>query len=252
MSDSIILVCEGPSDQPVVEGLIKRLLMAKFEWLHGLPNEALPRLHGLREGEGYLRWASVKTEVAAAHSQGKQGDAFRVFDMRLGRQGPMTTPDAAIADSALRLIRYYLPEARAIILQRDADNQPERRKGLEEARARHPGVVVCIGFADPKIEAWILAGFEAKTEGEHQQIKDLHEATGVHPIREAHRLREPKEGHSRNIKHVLRELTGSFERQRLCWEEASFEVLHTHGKQTGLSEFLSELETHLVPAFQRP
>lgn len=101
----------------------------------------------------------------------------------------------------------------AIVLIWDTDQQrDERPEGVEaardEARRWAPFQIVC-GFPDPEREAWVLAGFDPCDDAERARLEELHHDLGFSPVHHAHRLRDKNAGAPRNIKRVLRVLTGN-------------------------------------------
>jgi hypothetical protein len=135
----------------------------------------------------------------------------------------------------------------AVALLRDADNQAQRRRGLEQARAsvKHciPAERIAIGVADPCREAWHLAGFEPDTHDERTRLSAERRRLGLDPTRAPQQLTRSGE---RNIKSVLARLTdGDREREAHCLAHPE---LHARGRHCGLSEFLDEIDARVVPA----
>jgi hypothetical protein len=231
----VVLVCEGVSDPPVAVALAKRVLLEHIDWLDGVP-DAMPVFQGLRENDDFLKWASVKGEYDNA------GEDFRRRRRGFHGQGLSRTPDAENAERAIRLIRFYVPNAAAVVFVRDTDNSGERKQGLEMIRKNYSSAIsISVGIANPKIEAWILAGFEPDEE-EIRRVNEFHQTHGVHPIKDSHRLRAADNADVRNAKNVVAHLMSDYPRRAKCWEDTSFEVLRRHGQENGLSDFLDELE----------
>lgn len=71
------------------------------------------------------------------------------------------------------------------------------------------------------------------------------------PCEEAHRLRDDL-GEDRNPKLVVRKLTGGdIIREQQCWEETDLEILRVRGANTGLREYLKEVEQRLISILDR-
>lgn len=144
----------------------------------------------------------------------------------------------------------------AVVLVWDVDVQSEGRpSGVEaarvEARRWAPFQIIC-GFPDPAREAWVLAGFEPCDDDERVCLDRLHRDLGFSPVLHAVQLRSKEEGHPRDIKRVLRELTGGdHSREERCWTEPAIETLRTRGTSAGLAAFLDEIGACLVPLFGR-
>ena len=146
----------------------------------------------------------------------------------------------------------------SLIFIRDLDNQPERKEGIEGARSeysdRQPQLAIVIGTANRMREAWVLNGFVTANKLEKQTLEEIKTKLTFDPCEESHRLHSKKEEAERlkNAKVVLQKLTdGDFERERICWEETSLELLKTRGVSTGLTDYLNEIEERLVPIIRR-
>src|SRR5687768_9213815 len=62
--------------------------------------------------------------------------------------------DAAAARRAILYLKEAVPDLNAVVLVRDQDDQPDRRKGLDQARAEnHGGLPIVVGLAVPEREA---------------------------------------------------------------------------------------------------
>ena len=66
---------------------------------------------------------------------------------------------------------------RAVLFIRDLDNQPERREGMQQARAEQidqsPQLEIIIGVANRMREAWVLNGFVASNPEEVQLLEAI-------------------------------------------------------------------------------
>ena len=241
-SSQIVIVCEGPTDVRTARGFAERILLERVGWLRNAP-EALPVWSGLRKNETYLKWANVDKEFNDAGLVNVQGHY----------EGLPGKFDSKAARKALRLAAHHHKEAFAVVLVRDTDSQPERREGLEQARIEFKRLferhTVVIGFANPKREAWVLAGFQPNSASEHEHLEDLKRENSFDPTREPHRLRS-RESDSRDAKHALGRLTSNdFSREEPCWSETPLGILHANGENCGLKAYLEEVESRLVPLF---
>jgi hypothetical protein len=243
--DVIVLVCEGPTDPRVARGFAERVLQEKIgHWEDLTASNIHPDWQGLRASENRLEWKAVSREYVDAGLRKKHG----FFNEDLSGE-----PDALAARKALTLIQHLRPEAIAVVLVRDADNQPERLTGLNQARAEHESqpnsLIVVLGVAKPNREAWVLLGFQPKTEAERGRLEELKRANSFDPTREPHRLNS-KNGDSRDPKFVLKHLTDDdLVREEPCWLETPLAVFHAHGVVHGLKAYLEEVESRLVPLF---
>jgi hypothetical protein len=140
------------------------------------------------------------------------------------------------------------PPPATVILIRDLDNQPERRKWLEQAREEYTQIPAIVGTADRNREAWVLNGFLPANSTETATLKEIEAELNFHPCLDADRLRANASGDNRNPKLVLDRLTGGdFDRQQQCWTETCLKELRDRGVATGLTSYLKELEERLVP-----
>lgn len=248
MSGRIVVICESPTDKPILVGLSEKVLLENIHWMRGNPS-ALPLFGGLHPDNEYEDWKKLDVTLE------KFGDAEgwgKFSNLRYTGEGKRVVAYANRANKFLQMVRTYAKDADAVILFVDVDTQPERHTGFSQAREIHKQhLTICIGVADPKIECWVLSGFIAQNSQEKQRIDDFFIESTVHPIRETHKLKERQEPNGRNAKHVFRELIGSdSDRKQLCLK-TDLEILRLNGKENGLNEFLDELKSHLVPIFDK-
>jgi len=237
------MVCEAPADRQVAQGLADRVILEIVDWADG-------NLHALREwcdsvtvnGENWsLEWTAIKRLA--------KGLNLRIHGHFDGEPG---APDAATARRAVLVLQKTI-DPKAVFLIRDADNHPERRKGLGQARehfAAHPLRVV-IGLSNPEREAWVLAGFVAKGDLERKLLADERQNLGFDPCERSEELTAGQDDTAkRSPKRVLSLLTNaSLDREFECWEQTSLDVLRSRGKANGLTEYLNEVKTLIVPLF---
>lgn len=252
-----VVIVEAEADFIIATKLAERVLREQApEWLQDLfeqqelfDENLLPfKWTGLEPNTEYSRWTKIGDIIKAAKLPAKLG---------WGKDGYLKT-DGVNTFKLLHLVRRLrrTQDIRAVILIRDQDNQPERRQHIEAARDQggfanlQPSLEMVVGICIPEREAWVLNGFEAKTEVEQKRLDELKNKLKFDPCRQAHRLRgSNKEStqQDRDIKTVLRELTdGVFERERQCWEETSLAVLRDRGEETGLRAYLKDVEALLT------
>ena len=147
-------------------------------------------------------------------------------------------------------------QIKAVIFIRDLDNQSERKEGLKQARSEHinktPKLEIIIGAADPKREAWVLNGFIPSNQQEKQILEEIKNKLSFDPCIESHRLRaisEKEPERIRNVKVVVEQLTGNMEREKQCWEETNLKHLRERGVDTGLTDYIQEVEERLAVFF---
>ncbi len=247
----ILLICEGPSDPRVARGFAERVFTERIEWLRDSPDALLPwrgledrpKLPKKSEDPEYLKWSSVKARY----------NALGLPDINGRFDGEPEKPKATVALKALRLAAQRQPSA--VVMVCDADNQPESRDGLEQARRRYEveqtkTVPIVIGVADRCREAWVLVGYAPRNAREQERHQALIRELTFDPSQEPHRLRHPRSGQARHAKDVLEQLCESdSSREQPCWEETPLETLKQNGEACGLKAYLEEIETRLVPIY---
>ena len=164
--------------------------------------------------------------------------------------------DGAASIKVLNLVHFLqrIRQIKAVLFIRDLDNQPERKEGIEQARLEHinktPKLEIVIGVADPKREAWVLNGFIPSNQQEEQILEEIKNKLSFDPSIESHRLlatseKEPER--IRNVKVVVEQLTGNdMEREKLCWEKTNLKHLRERGVDTGLTDYICEVEERLA------
>jgi hypothetical protein len=161
VSKRFFVIYEAPADFTTATELADRVLTAEIDWLdETLLDSQRPWIGEDRPGEP-LTWTSIPSR---AHVLG-----IKVHGHFSGESG------LADARSARRALAYELRRHEtvdAILLIRDRDDQPQRRQGLEQARASFASLTrIVIGLAVPERECWVLSGFEPKDEAEREDSK---------------------------------------------------------------------------------
>ena len=258
MTMRIVVVCEGPTDVPLVCSLADRVLREHVDWIREQPALDDFRAYVGLEGEsGYLTWIEVKERFA------RSGMRLR----RYGREKPF--PDQVPTHKALLLIARQHQSAAdeggiaGALIYRDADHQPERRHGIETARREfvepHQALQspqqwrqhIAIAVAEPKNEAWVLAGFVPGDDDEHAALAAAREELGFAPHETPAELDAREHGAKRSAKRVLDQLCPDRERRSRCWCETPLDTLRQRGDRCGLAHFLDEVRERLVPLFER-
>lgn len=234
MSVSIVVIAEADADRRTGCDLADRVFCDEIGWIE--PSV----LDAYREYRGVLGDRSLFTSWAAVADEARRR-RLRVHGHFDGSPG---FPDAATTRNALRLIDEVGNPASALLLLRDEDGDPRRRDGIQQAMATVvPPYPVVIGFAIPKREAWVLAGFEARSDHENTLLARLAGELGFDPTRLPQDLRGGRKDPSpRNPKVTVERLCGNDEqRQQQCWTETPLPILRDRGRGCGLSEYLDEL-----------
>jgi len=170
---SIAVVCEAGADFETGTTLADRVIYDARHYITPEIVEKFRAWRGATASDNYLLWRRVRA-LAREHRVRAHG--------HFG--GEPGAPDALAARRAMLVVRVAAtessgPEPAAYILLRDGDHQPEeRRRGLEQARREFSedpqhDIRVVVGLADPKREAWILAGFEPEDDDERTRLASL-------------------------------------------------------------------------------
>lgn len=239
MSRKFVVVHEAPADFDTATSLADRVLLETIDWLEeehlATQREWIARLNDGRQ----LTWKSMRQLASDAGIR-----AHGRFD------GQPALADAAAARRAILFLLAKLPDLEAIVLIRDQDDQPDRRKGLEQARAEDKsGRAIAIGLAVVERECWLLSGFEPRNEDETARLANERSRLGFDPRHRNHELTACKDDQAvHSPKRVLQALAcGVRHRERQCWAEADLELLRQRGSQNGLAAYLTEVRDHLAP-----
>lgn len=255
-----ILIVEAEADYRIAVGIAERVLQenAPYTWiaenLQDQP-EILFSWAGLEDGVGFSCWSDFE---AIANRFKEEGYRFPRFNGQFS-DGP-TNLDYPMARNIVYLINQYLKINKnrnigAIVLIRDEDNQSERFATLcrlrDDLTRKGSQMPIIIGVAIPKREAWVLNGYEAQTAEEKQILQDIKKRIDLDPCLEAHRLRGKSNQpgtEDRDIKRILQALTqDDSSREEQCWQETPLDILIERGQKTGLSQYIEEVEHHLLP-----
>ena len=249
-----VVIVESNADAQTATKLAERVLVEKVDWLEPELLQSLFRWSGLEVGTEHSCWKDINSIMQRAKASGLPVPKF----LGHSRNGALKA-DGAATMKILNLIRLLqlknIRQVRAVLLIRDLDNQPERREGIEQARAEHidrqPKLEIIIGAANRMREAWALNGFIPFNQEEVRILENIKNQLNFDPCEEPHRLRsnsweEPER--IRNPKVVLEELASSNKlREQQCWEETSLDLLQQRGRNTGLTAYLQEIEQRLIP-----
>jgi hypothetical protein len=253
-----LVIVESSADARTATRLAERVLFEKVEWLESDFFEHIFQWKGLEQDSEHSCWKDVVSIIARAKINGLHIPRF------LGHGGAVIKADGAAARKILGFAQVLRHKSKrpigAVLLIRDLDHQPERREGIEQARNEHEdsgaGFAVIVGTADRMREAWVLNGFTPSNPEETRLLEQAIEDLGFHPCEEAHRLRSTsweEPDRRRNPKCLLEKLTGGdYSREERCWTETSLEELRATGANTGLTDYLNEVEQRLVPVLRGP
>jgi hypothetical protein len=248
----LVVFCEALADFEIAADLVDRILR------HEGPGWVAEVLDAAPEGVRSWRGDGQGSAFFDVHELAQHVDqlAIRVphgyFD---GRSG---AADALMARTAFSIVRTLVKRGEAIdaaLLVRDMDDQPERETGIGQARTEArtwASFQIVVGCANPKREAWVLCGFDPRTDDERARLAALRQDLGFQPHEHAHQLTAKDEQAKRSAKRVLRLLTADDrDREVRCWQEVPLDVLRTRGALTGLRGYLDEIQRYLVPLLRR-
>lgn len=234
-----VVVCEADGDRRTASTLADRVLPESVRFPADRSLDECRAWCGVDDATGFLGWAGVRTrakELGLKHLHGKFGQESGELDAKAARR-------------ALLVIEKQRPDAAAVLLIRDSDGKPERRRGLEQARdyAQWPFKIV-IGVAEVKRECWVLAAFQPADDQERARLNDLRQELGFDPCEQSERLTAQKEDAKKSAKRVLRQLSDNDARRAECGiEETDLSTLRNRGKNNGLALYLDEVRDRLAP-----
>jgi len=247
-----VVVGEAVADVRIACALADRVINEEGpEWLRLQNLDWFRFWSGLQPNSSHSTWSEVR--------QLSKGFPELTFLRRFA--GPdhkrENLPDYAPTRKAILLSALLRKDQfpAAIILIRDLDHQPERKEGMEQARAAERGrLVVILAAPKHKREAWVLNGFICENEREQKELESIRQEVKLDPCLEAHRLRYASQTSraERNPKEILQRLTdGSREREERCWTETPLSLLRERGAETNLKTYLTEIQESLLPLFSR-
>lgn len=236
-SFSICLVAEAAADARTVQALVDRCLCEQVDWFDEELLDSLRAWRGIEPAEPFSKWTRT-----AALAREHRIQSLGKFDGQPGSHY------AKRASTTLKLFaKFGMPDA--VILVVDADDQPARKQGLEQARdgfsiARR----VVVGVANPEREAWVLAGFVAKDDVERQRLAAERQRLGFDPTTHPHELGGSGK---RDAKRAYASLVSDWDRERECLLTPELADLRGRGRGAGLADFLAEVEERLVRLVER-
>jgi len=234
------VVSEAPADFRTATELADRELVDAIEWLdeEGLEYQRT-WLQSSPTGEP-LTWKKLKQ---LARDAGLYPSGFI--------DGEPAQPDANAARRAIGYLVKVYPALAGIVLIRDQDDQPERRRGLEQARDDHDGQEpIVIGLAVVERESWVLAGFDPADDDDEETARHAAErrTLGFDPRMRSEELTACKDDAApRSPKRVLAVLCPTAKREARCWRETPLATLRARGTNNGLAAYLDEVRARLAP-----
>ena len=237
MSLRFAVVYEAEADFGTATQLADRVIVEAIGWLEDGHLDSQREWVAFANNGRRLAWKEIKQLARDAGIR-----AHGHFD------GKPAQPDAVAARRAILYLRREFGSLDAIVLVRDQDDQPERRRGLEQARQEdRSGLAFVVGVAVVERECWVLSGFECD-DHESVSLEELTKELGFDPRIRSHELTACKNDQApRSAKRVLRQLTqGDWNREQRCWCETSLATLVQRGAQNGLVAYLDEVRQRLA------
>ncbi len=242
MSRCFAVVHEADADFQTATQLADRVLTESIAWLD--KDQLASQRTWVAEADPGRRftWKGIKRLA--------QDAGIRVHGHFDGEPG---LADAAAARRAIHYLRVTLPQLIALVLIRDQDDQPERLRGLEQARQeQHSGLPIVIGMAIVNRECWVLSGFDPENSSEASGVEAVRQLLGFNPQTHSHRLSSSDKSPG-SSKRVLRELSrDDHDRERRCWCTTALTVLTERGRENGLAAYLGEVRDRLAPLIGSP
>jgi hypothetical protein len=239
MSQRFAVVYEANADYQLATEIADRELVDAIDWLeHDQLDSQRSWMAELEPGMQFT-WMSIKKLASDAGVK-----AHGHFD------GKPKEADATAARRAIRYLLRAIPDLKAILLIRDQDDKPDRRIGLEQARAEdRSGLPIVIGLAIVERECWVISGFDPRDDAETTRLEDERQRLGFDPRSQSHDLTACKDNAAiHSSKRVLRSLSqDDLDRECLCWRETPLATLRARGVQNGLTAFLDEVRSRLAP-----
>lgn len=234
---SFAIVCEAAKDKQIASRLAERVLVDEIDWMESslLPSQCT--WQGLDRTREFLTWAGAASQARKRR--------IRVHGRFRGEKGAF---DARTARRALRLFKALEDSPDAVFLIRDTDGEQERLASLREVRDSDWDFPVVLGTPHPKVECWILAGFDPRNDKEQEMLQAARTSLGFDPRARAHRLTAKGVKGKRNAKKVLAQLSGGkSDREEACWRDADLEVLKERGVKSRLAAYLEDVSARIVP-----
>lgn len=233
----VAVAAESLGDASWIQDLIDRVLVDEVEWLdpeqlqylRAYPHELQLDLHHAFEQ------ARAKGLPVRGHFDGEPGAS-----------------DAQMFRAVLALMADEEEPPDAAVLSRDVDNDPERRRGLEQARAAAEWPFAVLGaLANPELEAWQVATFQPESDDEREVLKTLRKELGFQPHKHPERLTSTNNAGPKDAKRVRRTLFAHRD-AREAWLLAPLARLVERGGDCGLTDFIAEALHALPPLLGAP
>lgn len=239
----ILIIAEDRLGTTLARDLGDRVVVAHGpEWLSAIWETPSLRAsqrswRGVDEADEWTPWAQTKA-LASRRGLRTHGLGMTGYELSAYRAAHV----AALID----------PRFDALVLCHDTDGREALRaemlRGVQ--RARVDGLPILLAVAHQEAEAWVLAGFEPRHAAERDALRGLATELGFDASAEPHRATANVRDDPRDAKRCCEALLGDdlyAPRATDCWQQTPLQRLRTRGAQTGLAEYLCDVELRLLP-----
>ncbi len=220
-----------------VTRLTDRVLEEAVDWFDHATRDAIRRWRAPTPLDAFWKVTSASTAARALRLL-PRGDF----------SGEPAKLEASLYRAQLRLWQHAHVHGQPIhvgFIVRDTDHEP-RKEGARQAveSGRWPFRVV-LAFPHPEAEAWPIAVFEPAAEDERARLAEQTRRLGYSPVEQPERLTSTVSGKVTDAKTVRAELIDASREHD--WLEIDLDVLRRRGETTGLTDFLAEVASVVVP-----
>ncbi len=176
-----------------------------------------------------------------------------------GKPGSTDPPELR---KALAAIARLSEPPDLILLAKDSDGDEQHRAAMVRAcESCSWADRIVLAVAHREAEAWIVAAFTPANREERRRLEEAKQELGFDPVERPHMLTSGRRGEMRDAKRVLALLvegdrrasvSGHHERCVTCLTEAPLKDLERRGRDTGLPEFIADVEARVIPLLETP
>lgn len=230
------VAAESAGDTWIVQALVDRMLVEGIDWVEP---EVLPFY---RDWCGVMGapWLDLHGAYRLARELG-----LRIYGHFDGAPG---ADDAHMHRAALLLFAEEDEPPKAVVIARDLDGEPDRARGFHQAvEAGIWPFVIAGALAQPEIEAWQIAAWDAEDEPERRRLAGLRGELGFDPCAQPERLTSKSQTDPGDAKRILEVLTTTGRDARARWADAPVARLESAGARCGLADFVRDVRDRVVP-----
>lgn len=234
------VACEDRGHHEAVTLLTDRCLTEAASWA---ADDVLEHVR-VWLGDGDRPWFALKDAWENARARGLRPHGH------FG--GVAGLPEARMFRAQLLLWKRLKDEGTrldAVVLIRDLDHKAEREAGMQQAISSGSWPFVIVGaWCIPEVEAWAIVCFRPEPEDDREIVAHARLVVELEfdPTREPERMSSTS-GSSRDAKRVSQALFESSHTRRVRGFGRPLDELRACGVTCGLSDFLREIDTKLVP-----